>query len=180
MDNYHSILGAWMIPFPPSIFRRLEARIQPIRLREETWMVSPIMSCVPARKKGILTPFGTAFLQVVHDLEEYARASSNSAILDSVQETRSTLEKLVQKMDNLEAGFDRIAERSRRLLVLSLLIVFSCGYLQCFLHLAYQRLEGSVCSILFYCHHCFRFLRSRHLSYRSRRDGFSRALGTTS
>ncbi|KAH0835892.1 hypothetical protein J3R83DRAFT_9785 [Lanmaoa asiatica] len=53
-----------------------------------------------------------AFLQVVHDLEEYARASSDSAVLNSVQEARFALEKLVQKMDNLEAGFDRIAERS--------------------------------------------------------------------
>lgn len=59
--------------------------------------------------------FGSAFLQVVHDLEEYARESSDPAILNSVQEARFALEKLVQKMDNLEAGFDRIAERSRRL-----------------------------------------------------------------
>ncbi|KAG9313565.1 hypothetical protein JVU11DRAFT_5892 [Chiua virens] len=53
-----------------------------------------------------------AFLQVVQDSEEYARASSDPAILNSLQEARSALEKLVQKMDNLEAGFDRIAERS--------------------------------------------------------------------
>ncbi|KAF8137319.1 putative peripheral membrane protein [Boletus edulis] len=53
-----------------------------------------------------------AFLSVVHDVEEYARSSSDPAILDSVQETRFALEKLVQKMDNLEPGFDRIAERS--------------------------------------------------------------------
>lgn len=64
--------------------------------------------------KGI-NRFGPAFLQVVHDLEEYAREISDPAILNSVQEARFALEKLVQKMDNLEAGFDRIAERSRRL-----------------------------------------------------------------
>lgn len=86
----------------------------------------------------------------MHDLEEHAQASSNSAVLSSVQETRLALEKLVQKMDNLEAGFDRIAERSRRLLVLSLLIAFSCEYLQCFPHLGYQRLEGNVCFMFYF------------------------------
>jgi autophagy-related protein 11 len=30
----------------------------------------------------------------------------------SVQEARVAVEKLIAKMDNLEAGFDRIAERS--------------------------------------------------------------------
>ncbi|KAF9239828.1 putative peripheral membrane protein [Melanogaster broomeanus] len=53
-----------------------------------------------------------AFLQVVHDLEDYARSSPDPAALGSVQEARFALEKLVQRMDNLEAGFDRIAERS--------------------------------------------------------------------
>lgn len=89
--------------------------------------------------------FGTAFLQVVHDLEEYARSSSDPAILNSVQETRFSLEKLVQKMDNLEAGFDRIAERSRRSLVVPFLIVFSNECFQSFLPLDYQHLEGNVC-----------------------------------
>ncbi|KAF9225984.1 hypothetical protein BS17DRAFT_750485 [Gyrodon lividus] len=53
-----------------------------------------------------------AFLQVVHDLEDYARSSTDPAVFGSVQEARLALERLVQKMDNLEAGFDRIAERS--------------------------------------------------------------------
>lgn len=89
--------------------------------------------------------FGTAFLQVVHDLEEYARTSSDPAVLISVQEARFALEKQLQKMDNLEAGFDRIAERSRTLLVIPLLVIFSYGCSQCFRRLDYQRLEGSVC-----------------------------------
>lgn len=73
---------------------------------------------------------GTAFLQVVQDLEEYARTNSDPALLGSVQEARFALEKLVQKMDNLEAGFDRIAERSRkRYLSCPLRIVCSCGCL---------------------------------------------------
>ncbi|KIJ15923.1 hypothetical protein PAXINDRAFT_168901 [Paxillus involutus ATCC 200175] len=53
-----------------------------------------------------------AFLQVVHDLEGYARSSSDPAAIGCVQEARFALERLVQRMDNLEAGFDRIAERS--------------------------------------------------------------------
>lgn len=107
-------------------------------------MVSPIMFCVLARERD-RDHFGTAFLQAVHDLEEYAQVTSNLEVLNSVQETRFALEKLVQKMDNLEAGFDRIAERSCWFPVVPLLMVFSCGHLQCFLHLGYQRLEGNVC-----------------------------------
>jgi len=49
---------------------------------------------------------------VLDDLERFARESAQSAALLSVQEARSGLEKLVHKMDGLEAGFDRIAERS--------------------------------------------------------------------
>ncbi|KIK99177.1 hypothetical protein PAXRUDRAFT_569510 [Paxillus rubicundulus Ve08.2h10] len=53
-----------------------------------------------------------AFLRIVHDLEDYARSSSDPAAFGCVQEARLALERLVQRMDNLEAGFDRIAERS--------------------------------------------------------------------
>ncbi|KAH7887046.1 putative peripheral membrane protein [Phlebopus sp. FC_14] len=51
-------------------------------------------------------------LRVILDLEDYARSSPDPAVLGSVQESRFALEKLVQRMDNLESGFDRIAERS--------------------------------------------------------------------
>lgn len=53
-----------------------------------------------------------AFFKVLQDLEEFARSSPSPAVLASVQEARQALEKHVQKMDNLESGFDRIAERS--------------------------------------------------------------------
>lgn len=53
-----------------------------------------------------------AFFKVLQDLEEFARSSPSPAVLASVQEARLALEKHVQKMDNLESGFDRIAERS--------------------------------------------------------------------
>ncbi|KAI6044039.1 putative peripheral membrane protein [Pisolithus marmoratus] len=53
-----------------------------------------------------------AFFNLLQNMEEFARSSPSPALLASVQEARLTLEKHVQKMDNLEPGFDRIAERS--------------------------------------------------------------------
>jgi autophagy-related protein 11 len=48
------------------------------------------------------------------DLEQYVLTLSDSeAALSAIQETRANLEKLVNKIDSLESGFDRIAERSR-------------------------------------------------------------------
>ncbi|KAI8976594.1 hypothetical protein BD414DRAFT_524466 [Trametes punicea] len=52
------------------------------------------------------------FLRVLDDLQQFAQQSENGAALDSITETRSKLDKLIGKMDSLEAGFDRIAERS--------------------------------------------------------------------
>ncbi|KAF9061726.1 hypothetical protein BDP27DRAFT_1428649 [Rhodocollybia butyracea] len=51
-------------------------------------------------------------LRVLDDLEEFSRSSNDGAALSAVRECRSSLEKLVLKMDGLESGFDRIAERS--------------------------------------------------------------------
>ncbi|KAG2117345.1 putative peripheral membrane protein [Suillus discolor] len=51
-------------------------------------------------------------LQVLGDLESWARSSSDPVAMGSIQEARSAVDKLITKMDNLEAGFDRIAERS--------------------------------------------------------------------
>jgi len=52
-------------------------------------------------------------LHVVYDLEQFARSNNDPVALSAIIETHSSLEKLVAKMDSLEAGFDRIAERSR-------------------------------------------------------------------
>ena len=53
-------------------------------------------------------------LHVLSDLETYAQtAEDGETALASLREIRVNLEKLVQKMDALESGFDRIAERSR-------------------------------------------------------------------
>ncbi|KAA1472524.1 putative peripheral membrane protein [Dentipellis sp. KUC8613] len=52
-------------------------------------------------------------LKVLKDLEQYAETLSDAdGALRSIRETRNNLEKLVSKMDALESGFDRIAERS--------------------------------------------------------------------
>ncbi|KAI0654388.1 hypothetical protein C8Q70DRAFT_925844 [Cubamyces menziesii] len=52
------------------------------------------------------------FLRVLDDLERFAKESQDGAALDSISEARSKLDKLIGKMDSLETGFDRIAERS--------------------------------------------------------------------
>ena len=51
-------------------------------------------------------------LRVLDDLEQFARSSNDHAAIGAVRESRGALEKLVNKMDSLETGFDRIAERS--------------------------------------------------------------------
>ncbi|KAH0581434.1 Autophagy-related protein 11 [Termitomyces sp. J132] len=51
-------------------------------------------------------------LRVFDDLDQYAQTSSDDAALGAVRECRAALDKLVAKMDGLEVGFDRIAERS--------------------------------------------------------------------
>ncbi|KAF8903289.1 hypothetical protein CPB84DRAFT_1814678 [Gymnopilus junonius] len=53
-----------------------------------------------------------ALLQLLDDLEKYAESTANSVPLHAVRECRTALEKLISKMDNLELGFDKIAERS--------------------------------------------------------------------
>jgi hypothetical protein len=56
-------------------------------------------------------------LRVLDDLEQFALSSNDHAAINAVRESRSALEKLVNKMDSLETGFDRIAERSCKLLI---------------------------------------------------------------
>ncbi|RPD75615.1 hypothetical protein L226DRAFT_560124 [Lentinus tigrinus ALCF2SS1-7] len=52
------------------------------------------------------------FLRVLDDLEHFAKESHDSVAEASVQEARAKLDRLIGKMDTLESGFDRIAERS--------------------------------------------------------------------
>lgn len=51
-------------------------------------------------------------MNVLDDLDRFARESPYPAAIDSIREVRSGLERLLSKMDTLESGFDRIAERS--------------------------------------------------------------------
>ena len=64
-------------------------------------------------------------LHVLDDLENYVRSSNDTIGLQAVQESRIAMEKLIVKMDNLESGFDKIAERSRGLLYLYIGVVLS-------------------------------------------------------
>jgi len=52
---------------------------------------------------------------VLTELEAYAQTQLNNSpiALDAVRSCRESLEKLITKMDALEAAFDKIAERSR-------------------------------------------------------------------
>lgn len=54
-----------------------------------------------------------ALMRVLDDLEQYSKSSNDDIALRAVTECRASLQKLIVKMDGLEAGFDRIAERSR-------------------------------------------------------------------
>lgn len=56
--------------------------------------------------------FAPDLINVLDDLEQFAQSSNDSAAINSVQEARGALEKLIGKMDGIESGFDRIAERS--------------------------------------------------------------------
>ncbi|KAJ6460898.1 putative peripheral membrane protein [Mycena sanguinolenta] len=51
-------------------------------------------------------------LRVLDDLENASRDAEDLVALAAVRECRTALDKLIVKMDSLESGFDRIAERS--------------------------------------------------------------------
>lgn len=58
----------------------------------------------------LISPLG--LLRVLEDLEHYARSTGDETALNAVLDCTSSLQKLVVKMDSLEEGFDKIAERS--------------------------------------------------------------------
>nr|GAT55169.1 predicted protein [Mycena chlorophos] len=51
-------------------------------------------------------------LRMLDELEDASRAEGDSMALSAIRECRAALDKLVVRMDGLEANFDRIAERS--------------------------------------------------------------------
>lgn len=60
--------------------------------------------------------FFVELLLLLNDLDAYAQAQSKDSpiAVNSVRACRASMEKLISKMDDLEVGFDKIAERSRR------------------------------------------------------------------
>lgn len=80
-------------------------------------------------------------LRVLDDLEGYSRSNNDMPALTAVRECRSALDKLILKMDNLESGFDRIAERS--LLSASRIMVSRRRSIEAEQH-AYQELADQV------------------------------------
>jgi autophagy-related protein 11 len=52
-------------------------------------------------------------MHILEDLEQYAKASNDDIARRTTTECKASLYKLIAKMDGLEAGFDRMAERSR-------------------------------------------------------------------
>lgn len=56
----------------------------------------------------------TGLIGVLGDLEHFAQSTGDAAAMSSVKEARASLERLIGKMDGIESGFDRIAERSRK------------------------------------------------------------------
>ena len=66
---------------------------------------SPVTPLIPLSLAGLL--------HVLDDLEKYVGSTNDAIGLRAVQESRIAMEKLIGKMDNLESGFDKIAERSR-------------------------------------------------------------------
>lgn len=60
-------------------------------------------------------------LRVLDDLEESAAKQEDEAALLAVKDCRLGLEKHIARMNNLEAGFDKIAERSCSCHLLALL-----------------------------------------------------------
>jgi hypothetical protein len=58
-------------------------------------------------------PLRLDLLRVLEDLERFAQSlRDNDVALNSIREIRTNLQRLVDRMDALESGFDRIAERS--------------------------------------------------------------------
>jgi len=55
----------------------------------------------------------TDLIGVLSDLEHFAKSTGDTAAMGSIEEARVSLERLIGKMDGIESGFDRIAERSR-------------------------------------------------------------------
>jgi autophagy-related protein 11 len=55
-------------------------------------------------------------MRVLSDMEQSVQNKEDEIALKSIRDCKAGLEKQIAKMDSLEAGFDKIAERSREYL----------------------------------------------------------------
>lgn len=106
--NCRSKRGAWMTLYQLSIFLLPEVQTLPTPLNGPTLMVWGYFFSLIDYTNHIV-----GLLRVLDDLEQASRNGNDPEALSAVRECRTGLEKLVLKMDSLESGFDRIAERSR-------------------------------------------------------------------
>jgi hypothetical protein len=111
MVNYPLKHVGWTILSPQSISRHLVAWTHHILWNGKTSMVTTASVYYLSFSDFKNYP---GLLRVLDDLAQYSQSSNDTAALTAVRECRISLEKLVIRMDGLEAGFDRIAERSRK------------------------------------------------------------------
>jgi autophagy-related protein 11 len=68
------------------------------------FVIYPLLFVSPLWMSGLL--------RVLDDLAQSARSRNDLPALTAIEESRTSLEKLISRMDSLESSFDRIAERS--------------------------------------------------------------------
>lgn len=82
---------------------------------------------------------------LLDDLESFAKKSQDPVALASIKDTRAGLDKLISKMEGLEANFDRIAERSCPFFKqLFLIIIRLIKCMKCFRRLDCLLIDGDV------------------------------------
>lgn len=96
----------------------------------------------------INTLCGPDLMLLLDDLETFAKSSQDPVALASIKDTRAGLDKLISKMEGLEANFDRIAERSRRFFKnLFLMIIRLIKCMKCCRRLDCLLIDGDVSNI---------------------------------
>lgn len=121
MVNFLLRRKAWMTLYHLWIFLQATRPTRRIHWNERTSKVTDLHRW----HAGFLMDVLTDLRRVLDDLEHFAQESGSEPALASVQESRHALEKLVVRMDGLESGFDRIAERSRTSITDRLILIFT-------------------------------------------------------
>ena len=128
-DNFPLKHAAWRTQCPLLIFLLRVPLTASMPLSVQISMVSKVPCFTACYHFHLTDALYLAFVHVLDDLERFAKESSDPATLTSVQEARQGLEKLISKLDTLEPGFDRIAERSCKFFRVSLChLVVLCSF----------------------------------------------------